>query len=96
MPVAIEGVYTSPDSGAVWHVRRGGKDFTIAVSGPLVAGGAPWTVNGLDGDTLEIVSPAGGWIRPTQLAHIERERGKVKALIISTGRIKKMRFERFE
>ena len=69
----------------MWHVRRGGKDFTIAVSGPLVAGGAPWTVNGLDGDTLEIVSPAGGWIQPTQLAHIERERGKVKALIVSTG-----------
>lgn len=93
-PVAIEGVYVSPDSGAVWHVRRGGKDFTIAVSGPLVGGGAAWTVNGIDADTLEIVSPGGGWIVPTQLAHIERERGKVKALIVSTGRIKKMRFER--
>lgn len=94
VPVAIEGVYTSPDSGAVWHVRRGGKDFTIAVSGPLVGGGAPWTVNGLDGDTVEIVSPP-GWIQATQLAHLVRDRtGKVTALVVSTGRIKRMRFER--
>ena len=93
-PIAIEGTYVSLDSGAVWHVRRGGKDFTIAVSGPLVGGGVPWTVNGIDGDTIEIVSPP-GWITATQLAHIERDRGgKVKALIVSTGRIKKMRFER--
>ena len=94
VPVAIEGVYTSPDSGAVWHVRRGGKDFTIVVSGPLVGGGAPWTVNGLDGDTVEIVSPP-GWIQATQLAHLVRDRtGKVTALVVSTGRIKRMRFER--
>ena len=37
VPAAIEGVYASSDSGAVWHVRRGGRDFTIAVSGPLLA-----------------------------------------------------------
>ena len=96
-PVAIEGTYASADSGAVWHVRRGGRDFTIAVSGPLVAGGAPWTINGIDSDTIEIVSPPGGWIVPTQLAHLERDRGgKVKALVVSTGRIKKMRFERVD
>lgn len=95
VPTAIEGIYGSPDSGATWHVRRGGKDFTVAVYGPLVSGGVPWTVNGLDGDTVEIVSPPGGWLQPTQLARLERDRGgKVKALIVSTGRIKKMRFER--
>ena len=63
-------------------------------SGPLVGGGAPWTINGLDGDTIEIVSPP-GWIQATQLAHLVRDRaGKVTALVVSTGRIKKMRFER--
>jgi hypothetical protein len=93
-PMTMEGIYVSPDSGAVWHVRRGGKDLTIAVSGPLVAGGTPWTVNGIDGDTVEIVSPP-GWITPTQLARLERDRaGRIKALVVSTGRIKKMRFER--
>ncbi|HZP99168.1 MAG TPA: serine hydrolase domain-containing protein [Reyranella sp.] len=94
-PAAIEGTYVSADSGAVWHVRRGGKDFTIGVSGPLVSSGAAWTVNGIDGDTIEVVSPGGGWIVPTQLASIERDRsGKIVALIVSTGRIKKMRFDR--
>jgi CubicO group peptidase (beta-lactamase class C family) len=94
-PMAIEGIYVSSDSAAVWHVRRGGKDFTIAVRGPLVHGGAPWTVNGIDADTIEVVSPGGGWIVPTQLAQLERDKaGKVTALIVSTGRIKRMRFER--
>ncbi|UYN95140.1 MAG: serine hydrolase [Enhydrobacter sp.] len=94
VPMAIEGTYVSADAGAVWHVRRGGKDVTIAVSGPLVTGGAPWSINGLDGDTVEIVS-APGWIVATQLARLERKRGgAVKALVVSTGRVKRMRFER--
>ena len=77
------------------NVRRGGRDFTIAVSGPLVAGGVPWTIDGLDDRTVEVVSPPGGWLQPTQLAKIERDRaGKVSALVVSTGRIKRMRFER--
>jgi D-aminopeptidase len=94
VPAAIEGIFSSPDTGGAWHIRRGGKDFTIAVYGPLVSGGAPWTVNGLDGDTVEIVSP-GSWIKATQLARLERDRnGRIAALIVSTGRLKNMRFER--
>jgi len=90
VPAALAGTYTSPDSGAVWTI----KGDKIEVSGPLVGGGAPWTVTGLDGDTVEIVSP-GGWIQASQLAHLKREKGgKIAALEVSTGRIKKMRFER--
>jgi len=75
-------------------VRRGGEDFTVAVSGPLIAGGPPWTLAGIDADTVEVVSPA-GWITATQLAHLERDRaGRIVALQVSTGRIKQMRFER--
>ena len=48
----------------------------------------------VDADTVEVISPA-GWITATQLAHLERDRtGKIVALSVSTGRIKKMRFER--
>ena len=94
VPAAIAGLYVSADSGATWHVRRGGKDFTIAVSGPLISSGAAWTVNGIDADTVEILSPP-AWITVSQLAHLERDKtGKVTALVVSTGRIKKMRFER--
>jgi CubicO group peptidase (beta-lactamase class C family) len=95
VPVAIEGLYASADSGALWHVRRGGRDFTIAVSGPLIGGGAPWMVNGIDNDTVEIIAPPGRRLQSTQLARLERDRaGKVKALVVSTARITKMRFER--
>lgn len=94
VPAAITGIYSSPDSGAAWHVRRGGADYTIAVYGPLVSSSEPWTVNGIDGDTVEIVSP-GSWIKATQLARLERDKtGKIAALVVSTGRIKNMRFER--
>jgi len=94
VPAAIAGTYVSADSGAIWHVRRGGADYTVAVSGPLVAGGPAWSLNGIDGDTVEVVSPA-GWITATQLARLHRDRnGGVETLLVSTGRIKAMRFER--
>jgi CubicO group peptidase (beta-lactamase class C family) len=94
VPAAIEGIFSSPDTGATWHIRRGGKDFTMAVYGPLVSGGAPWTVAGLDTDTVEITSP-GGWIKATQLARLEHDKGgKITALVVSTGRLKNLRFER--
>ena len=38
----------------------------------------------------------GSWISATQLAHLVRKDGRVTALEISTGRIKKMRFDRIE
>ena len=94
VPAAIAGIYSSPDTGATWHIRRGGADYTMAVYGPLVSGGAPWTLAGIDIDTVEIVSP-GSWIKSTQLAHLERDKaGKITALVVSTGRIKNLRFER--
>ncbi|MBI3198402.1 MAG: beta-lactamase family protein [Rhodospirillales bacterium] len=94
VPAAIDGIYVSPDSGATWQVRRGGEDYAVGVSGPLIAGGPAWTLAGIDADTVEVVSPT-GWITATQLAHLERDRaGKIVALQVSTGRIKKMRFTR--
>lgn len=94
VPADIAGTYVSPDSGAVWQVRRGGADYSVGVRGPLIAGGPAWSLAGLDDETVEVISPA-GWITATQLAHLERDdSGKIVALQVSTGRIKKMRFER--
>jgi CubicO group peptidase (beta-lactamase class C family) len=94
VPAALAGTYISADSGATWRIGRSGEDWTVHVNGPLIAGGPPWTVRGLDADTVEIESPA-AWITATQLAHLVRDReGRVTALEVSTGRIKKMRFER--
>ena len=94
VPAAIAGTYVSADSGATWHARRGGENYTVAVSGPLVGGSAPWPVRGLDSDTVELEAPT-GWVVATLLARLERDRsGKIAALVVSTGRIKRMRFER--
>lgn len=94
VPASLAGIFSSPDTGATWHIRRGGSDYTIAVYGPLVSSGAAWTVAGIDSDTVEVVSP-GSWFKPTQLAHLERDKaGKVAAIVVSTGRLKNVRFER--
>jgi D-aminopeptidase len=94
VPAAIAGTYVSPDSGAAWTLKRNGDAWEADVSGPLIAGGPAWPVRGLDADTVEIETP-GNWIAVTQLAHLVRDdAGKIAALDVSTGRIKKMRFER--
>jgi D-aminopeptidase len=94
VPATIAGRYVSADTGATWEIRRGGEDWAVAVGGPLIAGGAPWPMRGIDVDTVEIESP-GSWLQVTQLAHLVRDRaGRILALEVSTGRIKKMRFKR--
>jgi CubicO group peptidase (beta-lactamase class C family) len=86
----LAGTYVSADSSAVWTI----KGDKIEVSGPLVSGGPAWTIKGIDSDTVETVSPA-SWLQATQLAHLVRDKaGKICALEVSTGRIKKMRFDR--
>jgi len=94
VPAGIVGTYHSADSGATWTVRKTALGTVVDVSGPLIASGQEWTVEGIDSDTVEIISPM-VWIAPTQLAHLVRDKsGKITALEVSTGRIKKMRFER--
>src|SRR5262245_4106083 len=94
VPAATTGTYVSADSGAIWKLRRAGAGWVADVSGPLISGGPPWPVRGLDAATVELETP-GNWINATQLARLERDRsGKVTALSVSTGRIKSMRFEK--
>ncbi len=94
VPPEIVGAYLSADSGAVWRIARSGDTYVLDVGGPLVAGGPPWSIAGIDADTVEITGAA-GWLQTTQLARLVRDgSGKVIALEVSTGRIKKMRFER--
>ncbi|CAN5777936.1 hypothetical protein BH11PSE3_BH11PSE3_09950 [soil metagenome] len=94
LPAALAGRYVSADCGARWDIRRSGEGWEAAVSGPLIASSAPWIVRGLDADTIETEMPM-GWIAATQHAQLVRDRaGKITAIDVSTGRIKKMRFER--
>ena len=59
MPSEIAGTYTSADSGAVWRIARSGDGYALDVSGPLIAGGAPWTMTGVDRDTIEVTAAGG-------------------------------------
>ncbi|HTR85073.1 MAG TPA: serine hydrolase domain-containing protein [Reyranella sp.] len=94
VPAGIVGTYRSADSGATWIVRKSGEGYVATVSGPLIASSPPWKIEGIDADTVEVTSPP-AWLTATQLAHLDRDKaGKVAALVISTGRIKNMRFER--
>ena len=95
MAQLITGVtLNQPDTGgsrSMQQVYMSTRGLTSANNIVLADG---LMINGLDGDTVELVSPA-GWIQATELATLERDRaGKVTALVVSTGRIKKMRFER--
>ena len=93
VPAALAGSYVSADCGAAWEISDGGK-WSAAVRGPLIAGGPPWPIEGIDDDTVELKTP-GNWLTVTQLAHLVRDAsGNVIALEVSTGRIKKIRFER--
>ena len=94
VPAGLAGTYVSADSGASWNITRNGAGWQMAVSGPLIASGPAWKVQGVDADTVETEMPT-GWISATQLAHLVRDRaGRIEAIEVSTGRIKKMRFER--
>jgi len=94
-PAALAGLWRSADAGAEWRIARGTSGWEVAVSGPYAGGGAPWTLSGLDADTVEVTMPAGGWLRTTQLARLERDRaGRIAALSVFTGRVKGLRFER--
>ena len=64
VPNELAGATSPPIAGAAWTIARDGETWTMAVSGPLIAGGPPWTARGLDADTIEIVSPA-SWITAT-------------------------------
>jgi D-aminopeptidase len=94
VPAGLVGTYRSAGSGASWTVHKTDDGYAADVSGPLIASGPAWKIEGIDADTVEVVSPP-GWITTTQLAHLVRDKaGKIAALEVSTGRIKKMRFER--
>lgn len=94
VPATLAGSYVSADSGARWDIARKGENWEAAVSGPLIASGPAWPVRGIDVDTIETEMP-GGWMTVSQLARLVRDRaGRIEAIEVSIGRIKKMRFER--
>ena len=48
VPSEVAGTYASADLGAVWRIARSGDGYALDVSGPLIAGGASWSMTGVD------------------------------------------------
>jgi len=92
-PADLAGTYVSADTGATWVIRREGEAMTLSASGPLRAGRPPGPVRGVTGDVVEVEVPS-NWLPSIGIARIEREGAHVSGLTVSTGRIKRLRFER--
>ena len=84
-----------PNSGARWDITRNGDGWQTASERPADRRAArPGRCAASMPTPIETEMPA-GWITATQLAHLVRDRaGSIEAIEVSTGRIKKMRFER--
>ena len=91
----LAGTYVSANSGATWDIERKRRGLASDVSGPLIAGGA-----GLDGAAASMptrsrsTTPAGWITPPSSPIWCATAPARSTALEVSTGRIKKMRFER--
>lgn len=86
----LAGRYYSKDADACWHIA---EDLSLRAEGPLLKSRQSWTLHALTADLVELRS-GGYWMQPTQLLRVERDAaGKVQALLVDTGRIKKLRFE---
>ncbi|QQS10890.1 MAG: serine hydrolase [Rhodospirillales bacterium] len=93
VPADLAGAYRSADVGATWTFERRGDAVVALVAGPLFTGAA-WPVRGLAGDLIEIETP-GTWLNVVQHARIVRDAaGKPTGLLVSTGRIKNLPFDR--
>lgn len=94
MPEGLAGTYVSADSGVTWIFTPATNGMRIEIAGPLRAGGAGGTLHGILGDAVEIEIST-SWLPFEAVARLERDRaGKPVALIVSSGRIKNLRFER--
>lgn len=94
LPDALAGTYVSADSGVTWTFTPAENGMQLDIAGPLRAGGAGGTAIGILGDTLEI-EIATSWLPFEAVARLERDRsGRPVALIVSSARIKNLRFER--
>jgi len=79
--------------GARWDISRKGEHWQAAVKRTIGRRRPGWPVRGVDADTIETEMP-GSWISATQLAIWCATARPHRGHRVSTGRIKKMRFER--
>lgn len=91
LPTGLCGRYHSKDAAVDWRITEG---HSLHAEGPLLKAQQPWTLHALTPDLVELRS-TGYWMQPNQLLRVERDAaGRVRALHVDTGRIKRLTFER--
>lgn len=94
LPEGLAGDYRCGDIATLWRIQPAAGGLALWAEGPLLKSTQAWTLQGLDGDTVELLSQ-GYWMQGRQLLQLERdEQGRVQALRVDTARIKGLRFER--
>ncbi|WP_431271090.1 serine hydrolase domain-containing protein [Dankookia sp. P2] len=93
LPDGLAGSYRCAELDATWTLAPEGDGLVVQVRGPLTAAG-PWPVQPIEGDCLRILTPATmfqGWV-DAKLARAAA--GRIGAIVVSSGRVRGMRFER--
>lgn len=73
---------------------RGRAGARVQVAGPVLSDGGTWTLHALPGDVFELQSASYGFKASQLLRPKRRADGQVSHLLLDTGRVKNLRFER--
>lgn len=94
LPEGLAGNYRCEDIATLWRIVPAASGLALWAEGPLLKTVQAWTPQGLDGDSVELLSQ-GYWMQGRQLLQLERDaQGRVQALRVDTARIKGLRFVR--
>jgi len=93
LPAGLPGAYHCKDAATTWQISG---DHSLLAEGFLLKTQQAWTLQALTPDLVELRS-RGYWMQPTQLLRLRRDTaGRITALVVDTGRIKGLVFERLE
>ncbi|MDM4766184.1 serine hydrolase domain-containing protein [Pelomonas sp. SE-A7] len=94
LPAGLVGSYHCDDAATTWRIVESASGLELWAEGPLVKTQQAWTLHGLTPDLVELRS-RGYWMQPHQLLRLERDlAGRISTLVVDTGRIKQIRFQR--
>lgn len=92
LPGGLAGVYRSDEMATDWTVTERDGTTSIVANGPVATGPA-WAVEPVDGDVFRVRTPGTlyrGWLDVRAI----RADGRVSALMVSGGRVKRVRYDR--
>lgn len=92
LPEGLAGRYRSEEMATEWTATEQDGKTTIVASGPVATGPA-WDVEPIEGDLFRVRTPGTlyrGWLD----VRASREGGRIDGLVVSGGRVKRVRYDR--